>query len=88
MIHELKCWPDPFEAVREGHKTHEIRTADRPYAVEDVLLLREWVPNETLLSGRYTGRRQRVLVTYVTMGPAWGIPAGLCVMSIRKLSPS
>ena len=83
-IHELKCWPEPFEAIRSGAKTYEIREAiDRDYQVGDELVLREWVPSLTLLSGKYTGRRERVRVTYMTRGGQWGIPEGLCVMGIR-----
>jgi hypothetical protein len=85
--HELKCWPEPFAAVREGVKTHEIREAiDRSYSVGDVLEMREWVPSLTLLDGRYTGRRVSVKVTHITRGGQWGIPEGLCVMSIRRLT--
>jgi hypothetical protein len=46
MRHDLKCWPDEFAAIERGEKLHEIRRADRPYAVGDVLALREWMPGE------------------------------------------
>jgi hypothetical protein len=42
MEHELKCWPEPFAAVEAGLKPYEVCRADRPYAVGDVLVLREW----------------------------------------------
>jgi hypothetical protein len=101
VIHELKTWPVPFAAVLDGSKTYEIRVADRPYAVGDVLHLREWTPHtECRGSGRcwdngdtidccssphgvMTGRECRVEVTYLTTGGEWGLPANLCVMSIR-----
>lgn len=44
MRHDLKCWPAEFAAIERGENLHEIRRADRPYAVGDVLVLREWVP--------------------------------------------
>jgi hypothetical protein len=94
VIHELKTWPGPFAAVRDGTKTHEIRVADRPYAVGDVLRLCEWEPCSTCSAlgdyccdsagGVYTGRSIDVEVTYVTPGGEWGLPANLCVMSIRR----
>jgi hypothetical protein len=84
--HSLKTWPRPFAAVLDGTKTHEIRVADRDYKVGDVLHLREWVPWQQCDygGGRYTGREILVEVTYLTSGGSWGLPHGLCVMSIRK----
>lgn len=78
MEHKLKTWPGPFAAVIDESKSHEIRKADRPYAAGDTLWLCEWDP-ETL---DYTGREATADVTYVTPGGEWGIPVGLCVMSI------
>jgi hypothetical protein len=85
VIHELKTWPDPFAAVLDGTKTHEIRVADRPYAVGDVLHLREWDPATAwMTTAGYTGREVRVEVTYLTTGGSWGMPEDRCVMSIRR----
>lgn len=77
--HDLKCWPEPFEAIIMGHKTHEVRVNDRRYAVGDVLWLHEYNPNTM----EYTGRKTRVAVTYITDGGQWGLPDHLCVMSVR-----
>lgn len=79
MLHQLKTWPEPFAAVLCGIKTHEIRKQDRPYAAGDTLWLREWLPDEQ----RYTGREVRVVVSCLTNGGEWGLPEGLCAMSIR-----
>lgn len=36
--------------------------------------------------GRYTGRERRVVVTFVTRGGTFGLPPGLAVLSIRRLT--
>ncbi len=45
-VHALKCWPEPFAAVRDGRKRFEFRKDDRGFAVGDVLELKEWEPCE------------------------------------------
>lgn len=45
--HELKTWPESFEAIVRGEKRHEVRKADREFAVGDELVLREFVPCKT-----------------------------------------
>lgn len=44
MTHYLKSWPGSFYAVADGRKKHEIRKADRPFAVGDSLVIEEWNP--------------------------------------------
>ena len=80
MRHELKCWPVPFESVLSGTKTHEVRKADRPYGVGDILRLREWTPESKFC----TGREVLVVVTDMTLPGSFGLPDGLCVMSVRR----
>lgn len=87
--HDLKCWPEPFQAILDGRKRHEIRVDDRGYAVGDVLHLREWDPapfsaNVPRPNG-YTSRNLKASVTYLTHGGQWGLPSNLCVMSIEAL---
>lgn len=88
--HDLKCWPDPFEAMRTGRKPYEIRVSDRDYQVGDTLVLREWEPEPDWLDvtpppGAYTGRVERRVVTYLTPGGAWGLPDNLCVLGLGRL---
>lgn len=61
MRHELKIWPEFFEAVIEERKPFELRNNDRGFAVDDYLWLREWDPQTRNYTGRETGRR----VTYL-----------------------
>lgn len=42
--HDLKCWPEFFQAIVEGRKPFDYRFNDRDYQVDDVLHQREFVP--------------------------------------------
>ena len=61
MFHDLKCWPEYFQAVKSGIKPFELRKDDRGYAVGDVLHLREFDPDTAL----YTGDEIDKTVIYV-----------------------
>ncbi len=101
-VHELKTWPDPFQAVWEGRKTHEVRVNDRGFTTEDLLILREFVPPESPFQigklasfdditsppkeGTYTGRTLFAVPTYITPGGRFGLPENMVVMSIRVIA--
>jgi hypothetical protein len=80
-VHELKTWPQPFDAVYCGRKFHEVRADDRGFEVGDHLILREWDPAAKM----YSGRSMEVLVTYITIGGSFGLPEDLVVMSIAPV---
>jgi len=80
--HDLRTWPEPFRAVRAGTKRHEYRRDDRGFLVGDTLTLLEWDPE----TKGYTGESEFVLVTYVSRGPGWGIPAGYVCMTIAPVT--
>jgi len=77
-IHDLKCWPAPWQATERDWKTHEVRQDDRGFEEGHVLLLREWDPG----SKAYTGRQLMRRVQYVSRGPDWGLPHDMVVMSL------
>ncbi len=85
-LHELKCWPGYFEAIKSGAKNFEVRRDDRRFAVGDALLLREWDPDTQSYSGRELSR----WVTYVmhgmgqvgVVGPARGISLHYVVLAL------
>ena len=81
MKHELKCWPEYFEAVIKEDKRFEIRKNDRDFKVWDHLLLREWSPD----TGKYTGREQRVCVRYI-LERGFGLEDGYVCMDISKMA--
>lgn len=82
--HDLKVWPEFFQAIEDGIKTFEIRKNDRNYQVGDTLRLREYAPGPD----EYTGRERRELVVYMlngddVMGFAFGLRPGFVVMSLE-----
>lgn len=80
MRHELKAWPEPFNAVVRGIKRAEFRKNDRGFSKGDYLGLREWHPETG-----YSGRCVTVEVTDLTDDPVFGIPEGYCMMSIAPV---
>ena len=80
MIHDLKTIPPFFNEVKDGTKTFELRRNDRNFRVDDVLLLREYLPESNTYSGRETVRR----ITYVLTGFA-GLEEGYAILGIRSL---
>lgn len=78
--HELKSWPEPFDAAASGKKCHEYRRYDRDFKVGDSLVLLRYDPKEK----KYTGKRLVLLVTYISYGPSFEIPKGYCVMSTLR----
>lgn len=84
IVHELKCWPEPFQAVKSGAKTFEWRKDDRDYQVGDMLWLNEWDTRTDV----YTGSPTLVkLVTYV-IREGFGIPPGYCIMGLGSVAHS
>ena len=76
-LHKLKCWPEPFQAVRFGLKTVEVRKADRPFKTGDYLQLDEWNPE----TRQYTGKHCSVVVTHMLDGGQFGLEVGYVAMS-------
>ena len=78
QAHELKIYPEQFDAVVRGELRHQVRLDDRAYAVGDALLLRKY---DGPLNG-YTGGALLTLVKFKTPGGVFGLPTELCVLSI------
>lgn len=79
-LHELKIWPEYFQAVSNNEKTFEIRKYDRDYRVGDVLVLREYDPTKQ----QYTGESVHVQVTYILDERPF-VPEGYVCMAIVPL---
>lgn len=82
MIHDLKCWPEPFQATWLGRKRHEVRKADRPFNVGDVLAMYEWDPKSETATGRYIV----ATVSYISEPGTFGLPRDLCVLSLDGMT--
>lgn len=71
-VHDLKVWPENFDALVSGSKPYEVRRDDRDFQVGDSLLLREWRPLDglaALFDDGYTGRVVKATITHLTRGP-------------------
>lgn len=87
MQHELKCWPQYFEAMLTGQKTFEYRKNDRDFSIGDTLHLREYGPRDRErddLGTDYTNRNMRVLVQSVWVQIP-GLPQDYCIMQTQLL---
>jgi len=81
--HELKVWPEYFEALAAGRKTFEIRKNDRDFQRGDTLVLREYAPGPD----EYTGFAVKRKVSYILngdepMGFAFGLRTGFVAMGL------
>lgn len=69
--HELKIWPEYFEAVKEGRKTFEVRENDRHFKEGDTVVLKEFCPptNDHRygrdMCNKYTGNELTFRIGYV-----------------------
>lgn len=80
--HELKAWPEAFDAVWAGDKPFEFRKADRNFQPGDWVRLRRWDPT----TEQYTGPEITADVGFVLRGPAFGVPEGYCVFGLLDVT--
>lgn len=85
QYHSLKCISPFFEAIRDGHKTFEVRWDDRGYQVGDILILNRYESNTPHMLN--TMIKPIVCeVTYVLSGEEWGIKKGFKVLGFKKVA--
>lgn len=77
-VHNLKTWPEMYQAIVDGRKNFEVRLNDRDYKVGDVLILWEWDPFTSKGSGRGITRK----VTFVLDEPGFGLKPGYVCMAL------
>lgn len=71
-VHELKCWPAQFAAIRRGDLRFAIRKNDRQFAVGDLVILREFNPADTT----YTGQTEERMITFLYSEEEFGVVHG------------
>lgn len=76
MVHDLKIWPEFYEAILDNKKTFEIRRNDRNFAVGDRVILREFDPKNEF----FTGRSFHAPINYLIKECA-GLNKGYCIFS-------
>lgn len=81
QYHELKTWPEYYDAILHDFKKFEIRENDRDYKTGDVLLLKKYNPD----TKEYTGEELAVKVTFLLEGGSFGLEEGYVIMSINKI---
>lgn len=79
-FHQLKSWPEYFQAVRSGEKRFEVRVNDRGILSGDVVLLVEWDPELK----RYSGHSILADVGWMIQGEA-GLPDSVCVFGLDNV---
>jgi hypothetical protein len=78
-IHELKIWPDVFDAVVSGKKTWEFRRDDRGFSEGDTVILHLFDPKN---SGQQLDRILERKIGYMLRGPDFGIPEGYVIFTL------
>jgi hypothetical protein len=79
MIHDLKCWPEYYNAVNDGIKNFDVRNNDRNYKTGDMILLREWDPD----TKKYTGRLLLRKISFILLAFE-GLKDGFVVLNLDK----
>lgn len=89
-IHQLKCWPQYFDAIVSGEKTFEVRRDDRGFQRGDVIELQKCGENSLGydvmrdLDGnpRHVARYR---IGWILTGGQFGIEPGYVVFSLQAL---
>ena len=77
--HDLKCWPEFFEAILNGTKNFDLRINDRGFQVGDRLLLHEYDPATT-------AGRPKELATFLSIGQMRAAPPLLDCVTATQFS--
>lgn len=88
-VHELKCWPQYFDAVASGEKTFEVRKDDRGFQRGDIVeLQRCWDTPGHSVQLNTQGKPAHTLrfrIGWILTGGQFGIEPGYIVFSLEPL---
>lgn len=65
MNHELKIWPQFYQAVVDGKKTFEVRENDRGFQAGDTVSLMEFDPKIVEKQDGHTGHFYKEVMGYI-----------------------
>jgi hypothetical protein len=80
--HFLKTDPDCWDAISDDRKTADFRKDDREFEVNDLLILKRGTFEGVGEGFRYCYR----VITHIVRGPAFGIPEGYAMLSLKPVS--
>lgn len=79
MTHALKTVNPFYKSIVDGSKRFELRKDDRPFKVNDDILLQEYD------NGAYTGNEERFIISYILRDvPQFGLKNGYCIIGLKK----
>jgi hypothetical protein len=90
-VHELKCWPEYFDAILSGEKTFEVRRDDRGFQRGDIIELlkceRQRIGGPAVITDLYGKPMyvQRFRIGWILTGGQFGIEPGYIVFSLEKI---
>ncbi len=100
MIHAVKVLSKYYQDLLTGEKTFEIRKNDRPYQVNDILAVNEFIPEEQVdckkdnnslkywrkvEGGYYTGFGKLFKITYILDDPQF-CKEGMVILGLKEVS--
>lgn len=77
--HSIKTWMPFYQDILDGKKPFEFRKNDRNYSVGDEVVMHEY--DDQL--EEFSGRQLYCTITYLLVGPNFGIPEGYCVFGFH-----
>lgn len=81
MTHALKTWLKFYADLKDGGKTFELRKDDRPFNLDDTLLLQEFDEKKN----GYTGNELFFTITYILRDANFfGLRDGFCILGIKE----